>query len=93
SRIVVRHDRTPAFGDFGGAVVAADDTDIAADRAQVLVVTALGAGPQRAASPLTRSLTPWPNWASTPPGCVRRRWSPAGWPSSPPRRQAGARCW
>jgi uncharacterized membrane protein YbhN (UPF0104 family) len=50
SRIVVRHDRTPAFGDFGGAVVAADDTDIAADRAQVLVATALGAGPQRAAS-------------------------------------------
>jgi uncharacterized membrane protein YbhN (UPF0104 family) len=50
SRIVVRPDRTPAFGDFGGATVAADDTDIAADRAQVLVATALGVGPQRAAA-------------------------------------------
>jgi uncharacterized membrane protein YbhN (UPF0104 family)/tRNA A-37 threonylcarbamoyl transferase component Bud32 len=50
SRIVVRPDGTPAFGDFGGAAVAADDADIAADRAQVLVATALGAGPERAAS-------------------------------------------
>jgi uncharacterized membrane protein YbhN (UPF0104 family)/tRNA A-37 threonylcarbamoyl transferase component Bud32 len=50
SRILVRPDRTPAFGDFGGATVAADDTDIAADRAQVLVATALGVGPQRAAA-------------------------------------------
>jgi len=47
---VVRPDGTPAFGDFGGAAVAADDADIAADRAQVLVATALGAGPERAAS-------------------------------------------
>ena len=50
SRIVVRPDGTPAFGDFGGAGVAADDDDITADRAQVLVATALAAGPQRAAS-------------------------------------------
>jgi uncharacterized membrane protein YbhN (UPF0104 family)/tRNA A-37 threonylcarbamoyl transferase component Bud32 len=50
SRIVVQPDATPAFGDFGGAEVAADDADIAADRAQVLVATALGAGPERAAS-------------------------------------------
>jgi uncharacterized membrane protein YbhN (UPF0104 family)/tRNA A-37 threonylcarbamoyl transferase component Bud32 len=50
SRILVRPDRTPAFGDFGGAEVAADDSDIAADRAQVLVATALSAGPDRAAS-------------------------------------------
>jgi uncharacterized membrane protein YbhN (UPF0104 family)/tRNA A-37 threonylcarbamoyl transferase component Bud32 len=50
ARIVVRPDRTPAFGDFAGAEVAADDTDIAADRAQVLVATALAVGPQRAAS-------------------------------------------
>jgi len=50
SRIVVRPDQTPAFGDFGGAAVAADDDDIAADRAQVLVATALAVGPQRAAS-------------------------------------------
>jgi len=50
ARIVVRPDRTPAFGDFGGAVVAADDTDIVADRAQVLVATALAVGPHRAAS-------------------------------------------
>jgi uncharacterized membrane protein YbhN (UPF0104 family) len=50
SRIVVRPDRTPAFGDFGGAEVAAADDDIAADRAGVLVATALAVGPQRAAA-------------------------------------------
>jgi uncharacterized membrane protein YbhN (UPF0104 family) len=49
ARIVVRPDATPAFGDFGGAEVAADDADIAADRAQVLVATALAAGLERAA--------------------------------------------
>jgi len=49
SRIVVRPDGTPAFGDFAGAAVAADD-DIAADRAGVLVATTLAVGPQRAAS-------------------------------------------
>jgi len=50
SRIVVRPDGTPAFGDFGSAEVAADDADIAADRAQVLVATALAVGLERAAS-------------------------------------------
>ena len=50
SRILIRPDRTPAFGDFAGAAVAADDADLAADRARVLVATALAAGPQRAAS-------------------------------------------
>ena len=50
SRIVVRPDGTPAFGDFGGSQVAADDADTAADRAQALVATALAAGPERAAS-------------------------------------------
>jgi uncharacterized membrane protein YbhN (UPF0104 family)/tRNA A-37 threonylcarbamoyl transferase component Bud32 len=50
SRILIRPDGTPAFGDFGGAAVAADDADITADRAQVLVATALGAGLERAAS-------------------------------------------
>jgi uncharacterized membrane protein YbhN (UPF0104 family) len=50
SRIVVRPDGTPAFGDFWGAEVAADDADIATDRAQVLVATALVAGPKRAAT-------------------------------------------
>jgi uncharacterized membrane protein YbhN (UPF0104 family) len=48
SWIVVRPDRTPAFGDFGGAAVAADGDDIAADRAQLLVATALAAGLERA---------------------------------------------
>ena len=43
ARIVVRPDGTPAFGDFGGAAVAADDPDIASDRAQVLVAAALAA--------------------------------------------------
>jgi len=50
SRIVVRPDRTSAFGDFSVAGVAAADDDIAADRAGVLVATALAVGPQCAAS-------------------------------------------
>jgi uncharacterized membrane protein YbhN (UPF0104 family) len=50
SRIVVRPDGTPAFGDFGDSEVAADDADTATDRAQALVATALAAGPERAAS-------------------------------------------
>jgi uncharacterized membrane protein YbhN (UPF0104 family)/tRNA A-37 threonylcarbamoyl transferase component Bud32 len=50
ARIVVRPDGTPAFGDFGGAEVAADDADVAADRSRILVATALAAGPERAAS-------------------------------------------
>jgi uncharacterized membrane protein YbhN (UPF0104 family) len=50
SRILVRPDGAPAFGDFGSAAVAADDADITADRAQILVATALGAGPERAAA-------------------------------------------
>ena len=50
SRILIRPDRTPAFGDFAGAAVAAAADDLAADRAGVLVATALAAGPQRAAS-------------------------------------------
>jgi uncharacterized membrane protein YbhN (UPF0104 family) len=58
SRIVVRPNRTPAFGDFGGAEVAADDADIAADRAQVLVATALAAGLERAASAALAALGP-----------------------------------
>jgi uncharacterized membrane protein YbhN (UPF0104 family) len=56
SRILIRPDGTPAFGDFGGAEVAADDADIAADRAHVLVTTALAAGPQRAASAAVAAL-------------------------------------
>ena len=58
SRVVIRPDGTPAFGDFGGAGVAADDTDIAADRAQLLVATALAAGPERAASAALAGLGP-----------------------------------
>ncbi|HET8787358.1 MAG TPA: lysylphosphatidylglycerol synthase transmembrane domain-containing protein, partial [Actinomycetes bacterium] len=49
-RIVVRPDGTPAFGDFGGAEADADDADVAADRSQILVATALVAGPERAAA-------------------------------------------
>jgi uncharacterized membrane protein YbhN (UPF0104 family)/tRNA A-37 threonylcarbamoyl transferase component Bud32 len=56
SRILIRPDGTPAFGDFGGAAVAAADDDIAADRAQVLVATALAAGPERAASAAVAAL-------------------------------------
>jgi tRNA A-37 threonylcarbamoyl transferase component Bud32/uncharacterized membrane protein YbhN (UPF0104 family) len=56
ARIVVRPDRTAAFGDFGGAVVAAAAADVAADRAQVLVATALVVGPERAASAAAAAL-------------------------------------
>jgi uncharacterized membrane protein YbhN (UPF0104 family)/tRNA A-37 threonylcarbamoyl transferase component Bud32 len=50
ARIVVRPDGRPAFGDFGGSEVAADDDDIAVDRSRILVATALAVGPERAAS-------------------------------------------
>jgi len=56
SRILIRPDRTPAFGDFVGAAVAAADADITADRAQVLVATTLAAGPERAASAAAAAL-------------------------------------
>ena len=56
SRIVVRPDGTPAFGDFEGAAVAAADAAITADRAQVLVATTLVAGPERAASAAAAAL-------------------------------------
>jgi uncharacterized membrane protein YbhN (UPF0104 family)/tRNA A-37 threonylcarbamoyl transferase component Bud32 len=56
SRILIRPDGTPAFGDFGGAAVAAADADITADRAQVLVATTLAAGPERAASAAAAAL-------------------------------------
>ena len=49
--------------------------------------------PRRAVSPWPRSPTPWPTWGSRPAGCARRRWSPAGWPSPPPRPPTGACCW
>jgi uncharacterized protein (TIRG00374 family) len=50
SRIVIRPDGAPAFGDFGDAEVAATDVDIKADRAQLLIATALVASPERAVS-------------------------------------------
>jgi uncharacterized membrane protein YbhN (UPF0104 family)/tRNA A-37 threonylcarbamoyl transferase component Bud32 len=56
SRILIRPDGTPAFGDFGGAAVAADDADITADRAQVLVATTLAAGLERATSAAAAAL-------------------------------------
>ena len=58
SRVVVRPDGTAAFGDFGGAAVAADDADLAADRAQVLVATALAAGVERAVAAALAGLGP-----------------------------------
>ena len=45
SRIVVRPDGTPAFGDFGGAEVAADDADIATHAAHADVVVAVTSPP------------------------------------------------
>jgi uncharacterized membrane protein YbhN (UPF0104 family) len=58
SRIVVRPDGTAAFGDFGGAGVAADDPDMTADRAGVLVATALAAGLERAVPAALAALGP-----------------------------------
>jgi uncharacterized protein (TIRG00374 family) len=52
-RIVVRPDGAPAVGDFGGARVAAPDGAMMADLAQVLVTTALVAGPDRAIAAAT----------------------------------------
>jgi uncharacterized protein (TIRG00374 family) len=47
-RLVVRSDGSPAIGDFGGGRVAAADGAMMADLAQILVTTALVAGPDRA---------------------------------------------
>ena len=47
-RLVIRPDGTAAIGDFGGARVAASDGAMMADRAQVLVTTALVVGTDRA---------------------------------------------
>ena len=55
-RFVVRPDGSPAFGDFGGAKVAATDGALMADRAQLLVTTALVVGPDRAIAAATAAL-------------------------------------
>jgi uncharacterized protein (TIRG00374 family) len=47
-RIVVRPDGTPAIGDFGGSRLAASDAMMIGDLAQILVTTAIAAGPDRA---------------------------------------------
>ena len=47
-RLVIRPDGSAAIGDFGGARVAATDGAMMADRAQVLVTTALVVGTERA---------------------------------------------
>ena len=47
-RLIVRPDGSAAIGDFGGARVAASDGAMMADRAQVLVTTALVVGTDRA---------------------------------------------
>jgi uncharacterized membrane protein YbhN (UPF0104 family) len=55
-RIVVRDDGTPAIGDFGEARVAATATDVMADRATLLVVTALSVGRERATAAAMRAM-------------------------------------
>ncbi len=47
-RLMLREDGSPALADFAAATVAAKDTQIMADRAQLLVSTALVVGPDRA---------------------------------------------
>ena len=63
-RLVIRPDGSAAIGDFGGARVAASDGAMMADRAQVLVTTALvvghrsgGRSGDRPCSATTRSRT------------------------------------
>ena len=48
--VVIRSDGTPALSDLGGATVSASMVALQADRAQLLVATALAVGPDRAAS-------------------------------------------
>ena len=50
TRLVVRPDGSPAFGDFADAKVTATDSEMMADQAQLLVTTALAVGPERAVS-------------------------------------------
>jgi uncharacterized membrane protein YbhN (UPF0104 family)/tRNA A-37 threonylcarbamoyl transferase component Bud32 len=47
-RLVLRPDGTPALADFGAAVVAASDMQLSADRAELLVTTAVLTGADRA---------------------------------------------
>jgi uncharacterized membrane protein YbhN (UPF0104 family) len=49
-RLVVRPDGMLAIGDFGRATGLASDADVQADRAQLLVTSALALGPERAIS-------------------------------------------
>ena len=55
-RLIVRPDGTVAIGDFGGARVAASEGAMMADRAQVLVTTALVVGTDRAVAAATSVL-------------------------------------
>ena len=55
-RLVVRPDGSAAIGDFGGARVGASDGSMMADRAQVLVTTALVVGTDRAVAAATSVL-------------------------------------
>ena len=55
-RLVIRPDGSAAIGDFGGARVAATDGAMMADRAQVLVTTALVVGTERAVAAATSVL-------------------------------------
>ncbi|HSO56160.1 MAG TPA: hypothetical protein VL330_26230 [Actinomycetes bacterium] len=91
-RIVVRPDGTPAFGDFGGSEVAADDADTVADRAQALVATALGrgAGTSRLGRPGRVGERRPPAGAAPPPARGGRTPDPAR--GSPPRTGTSRTC-
>jgi uncharacterized protein (TIRG00374 family) len=56
--IVIRPDGTPALADFGDATVAAPDSALLTDQAQLLVTTALCVGPERAVAAAETSLGP-----------------------------------
>jgi uncharacterized protein (TIRG00374 family) len=58
AQIFVRTDGGPAIGDFSAGAVGASDADLASDRAQVLVSTALVAGRERAIGAAVRALGP-----------------------------------
>ena len=55
-RLFVKPDGSAALGDFGEAMVAAGNSELMADRAQLLVATALAAGEERAVSAATAAV-------------------------------------
>jgi len=58
TRLVVRDDGSVALADFDTATRSSDESDLATDRAQLLVATAIGVGPDRAIAAAVEALGP-----------------------------------